>query len=480
MPAALHPAGGAPRPILSPAVAPAAAPAAWHGLRRRRRWLVRAGALAGPGGLAFLTACAGRGGDPAGRSKGPVTLTFHSPANPNEQGMFDRMLDAFQQAQPRFKVEREYSAASWEQIQARIFGEAAADVQRVNNDDVFVLLTTGALKGLDDYVKRDLKRGDYYDIVFKSRVGPGDELGAAVVGAAPSVIFYNTEHFRQANVTPPADWSKGWTLAEFDAALQKLLQLHRAGGASNRWAYYDEDKAVQYHLWNAGFRPYNADETKATFLTPPAVEFLTTYQDWYTRKGYALPVPAPEGDGATRAFNEGRLSMHLTGMGFTSSISKDLSWDIAPVFKLKEATTENAERCWCIPLHSRQHEEAWELVRWLFGRQAQEEMARVDWAVPVLKSVAEGPVFNDATRTPAHRGVFHQGVANDVPTLNNPMAGQYQVWFSRTTAELRSGQKTPQEFLRERERLADDLIRQTAWDRKTGWRKGWRMQKSPG
>lgn len=46
-------------------------------------------------------------------------------------------------------------------------------MQRVNNDDIFVLLTTGALKGLDDYVKKDLKRADYYDIVFKSRVGPG-------------------------------------------------------------------------------------------------------------------------------------------------------------------------------------------------------------------------------------------------------------------------------------------------------------------
>jgi ABC-type glycerol-3-phosphate transport system substrate-binding protein len=257
--------------------------------------------------------------------------------------------------------------------------------------------------------------------------------------------------------------------------MQKLMQLHRASGGGNRYAFHDESKAIQYLLWNNGYRPYNADETKATFLTPPAVEFSTMYQDWYTKKGYAFPVPSPEGDNPTRAFNEGRLSTYLNGMGFTTSIAKDVPWDIAPVFKMKAATTENAERCWCIPTHSKVADDAWELLRWLWAKPAQEEMAKVDWAVPVLKPVAEGPVFNDPNRIPRHRNIFHQGVANDVPTLNNPMAGEYQAWFSRTTNELRSGAKTPQDFLRERERLANELIQQTKWDRKTNWKKGWKM-----
>lgn len=412
------------------------------------------------------------------QARAPVTVTFQSPANPQEQPMFDRILDGFQGAHPRFTVERDYKPLSWEQIQAQIYGEAAADVQRLNNDDIFVLLTTGAIKGLDEYYKRDVKRSDYYDIAFTSRVGPGDEIGAAVVGAAPSVIYYNTEHFRQINVTAPTDWGKTWTLDQFEDALQKLAQFHQRSGATDRWAYHDESKAVQYLMWNNGFRPYTADETKATFLTPQAVEILTIYQDWYTRRGFAMPVPAPPGDTPARAFNEGRLSVFLTGMGHAATVPKDLPWDIAPLFKgKKEATTENAERCWGIPAFTKRADDGWELLKWLHGQPAQEELARIDWAVPVLKSVAEGPVFNDASRPPQHRLVFAQGVANDVPTLNNPMAGEYQVWFSRTTADLRSGSKTPQDFLHERERLANDKIAESKWNKQTSWKKGWRMSK---
>jgi ABC-type glycerol-3-phosphate transport system substrate-binding protein len=392
--------------------------------------------------------------------------------------MFDRILDGFQQANPRFTVERQYTTTGLQQVAARIYGEAAADAQRVNNDTIFTLLSTGALRGMDDYYKRDIKRADYYAIVFTSRVGPGDEIGASVVGAAPSVVFYNTEHLRQVGVTAATDWGKTWTIEQFEAALQKLVQFHRQGGATDRWAYHDEPKSMQYHLWNNGFRPYNADETRATFLTPPAVDLLTIYQDWYCRKGYGMPIPLPPGDDPTRAFREGRLSLYLAGMDLAASFPKDLPWDVAPVFKGKTAaTTENAERCWAIPNHSKVHDDAWLLLKWLHGKPAQEEFAKIDWAVPVLKSVAEGPVFNDAARAPKHRNVLHQAVANDVPSMNNPMADEYQAWFTRTTSDLRSCAVTPQDFLRERERLANDKIAETKWNRQTNWRKGWRTSK---
>ena len=448
-----------------------------------RRHLLAGGpaALAATGVL--LAACdvgrPGGAGDGGAKAKGPVTISFSSQGNPQEFQMLDRILDAFEQSQPRIKVEKRYDASlTWEKVHALIFAEEAADVQRTNDDDIFYLLSGNGIRSLEAYVKRDLKMGDYYESAWKSRVGPGDEIGAATVGSSPLVVFYNAEHFRQINVAPPTDWKTTWSFDQFVDALRRLTELHRRRGATDRWAYFDDSWFIQPLMWNNGYRPYNADETKATFLTPPAVEILTHYQDWFCKAGYGFPVPAPPGESASRAFREGRLSMFISQTSFAAPLPPDLDWDVAPIFKgKKEATTENSERCWTIPRHSKNPDEAWELAKWFHLKPAQEEFAKIDYAVPMLKSVAEGPVFNDPNRKPRHRNVWYQGVANDVPTLNNPMGDFYQVWFSRTTDDLRSCKQAPQEFLREREQLANEKIKETNWNKKTNYVKGWKLKR---
>ncbi len=433
-------------------------------------------ALAG----ASLAACAvGVGGGQAGPAKGPVTVSFSSQGNPQEFAMFDRILDAFEQSQPRIKVERRYDTSlTWEKVHALILAEEAADVQRTNDDDIFALMASGGIRSLEPYVKRDLKMGDYYESAWKSRVGPGDEIGAATVGSSPQVVFYNVEHFRQINVTPPTDWKATWSFDQFVDAMRRLTDLHRRQGVTDRWAYYDESWFIQPLMWNNGYRPYTEDETKATFLTPQAVEIVGLYKDWFCKHGFTFPVPTPPGESAGRAFREGRLSMFISQTSFAATLPRDPEWDVAPIFKgKKDATTENSERCWTIPRHSKQPEEAWELAKWFHQKTAQEEFAKIDYAVPMLKSVAEGPVFNDPGRPPKHRNVWFQGVANDVPTLNNPMGDFYQVWFSRTSDDLRSCKQSPQEFLREREALANQKIKETGWNKKTNYVKGWKLKR---
>jgi multiple sugar transport system substrate-binding protein len=451
-------------------------------MNTRNRRTVVARLAAGTLATGALAACDSGGPGAADRpaqTAPPVTVSFSSQGNPQEFQMFDRILDAFEQAQARVKVDRRYDTSlTWEKVHALILAEEAADVQRTNDDDIFALTAGNGIRSLEAYVKRDLKTADYYDSAWKSRVGPGDEIAAATVGSSPLVVFYNAEHFRQINVTPPTDWKSTWSFDQFVDALRRLTDLHRRQGAGDRWAYADESWFIQPLMWNNGFRPYTADETKATFLTPAAVEIAGLYQDWFCKAGYAQPIPAPPGDNPSRAFREGRLSIWLGQTSFAATLPADLDWEVAPVFKGKvEATTENSERCWTIPRHSKQPEAAWELAKWLHQKTAQEEFARIDYAVPMLKSVAEGPVFNDPARKPKHRNVWYQGVANDVPTLNNPMGDFYQAWFSRTTDDLRSCKQSPQEFLREREALANQKIQETGWNKKTNYVKGWKLQR---
>ena len=124
-------------------------------LPTRRRLLTAGPAALVPAGVAMgLAACdAGGGSGDAGsgaRTKGPVTISFSSQGNVQEFAMFDRILDAFEQSQPRIKVERRYDTSlTWEKVHALILAEEAADVQRTNDDDIFALMASGGIRSLE-------------------------------------------------------------------------------------------------------------------------------------------------------------------------------------------------------------------------------------------------------------------------------------------------------------------------------------------
>jgi spermidine/putrescine-binding protein len=146
-----------------------------------------------------------------------------------------------------------------------------------------------------------------------------------------------------------------------------------------------------------------------------------------------------------------------------------------PIFKGKiKNLTENSERCFTIPASEPQKDEAWQLGKYLWGEEVQTIFAKTDYAVPMLKKVAESPMFTDPNRVPKNRKIYGQGVANDVYTNNNPVGDDYQKWFSRTVNELTTGQKDPKTFLKERVDRLNEGLKNTGWNRKTGWVKGWK------
>src|SRR5262245_24615405 len=265
---------------------------------------------------------------PATSAGAPTSISFSTQGTPQELAMFEDILKQFEAKNPKIKVERKFDPSmTWEKVHVMLGAGTASSIQRTNDDDIFLLMAQKVITGLDDYVKRDLKRDDYFPSTWESRVGAGGEIGAITNGSSPMVIFYNVDHFKEAGLTAATDWKNPWTFEQFDQALDKLVKKD-ASGKVTRYAYSEETWMVQPLMVNNGAEPYNEDETECTLMkTPAAEEILTWHQSLFTKRQVAMPYS----ENGTQLFNSGLISMNIRQTSFALAVKKDLNYDVMPI-----------------------------------------------------------------------------------------------------------------------------------------------------
>jgi len=239
------------------------------------------------------------------------------------------------------------------------------------------------ITGLDDYVKSDLNRDDYYPSTWTSRVGAGGEVAAITNGSSPLIIYYNKAHFKEAGLTPADDWEKAWSFDQFNDALAKLSK--KSGDKVERYAYATVTWFPQPLMDNNGAERYNADETECTLMkTPAALEILTWFQDTFTKHEYGAPID----EDSDKFFNSGLVSMVIDQTSFARTIKSDIDYDVMPIFLGKQKNlTENSERCFVIPANEPNKDQAWVLLQYLVGKDGMTKWTEGGVALPSRSDV---------------------------------------------------------------------------------------------
>ena len=101
---------------------------------------------------------------------------------------------------------------------------------------------------------------------------------------------------------------------------------------------------------------------------------------------------------------------------------------------------------------------AWEFVKYAVGSEGQTRLAELGFAIPVLESVAESPVFLNQEGSTINQQVYLDALEYAVPKPSFRGYGEWSAAVGDTLALVWSGDLSIEEALDELVPLADDVL----------------------
>lgn len=339
-----------------------------------------------------------------------VTLKYLCWGDDTEIAMNQAWIDMFEAEHPNVRVDmRVVSGQGFDQVLlTQIAGGIPPDVTYVTPQGFPNLVRREIYEDLTPYMERDgVSRDEYLPNLLKPYESEGRVYGLPR-SWHPFVIFYNKRLFQRFGVEYP---SAKWTWDDFIAAGKRLTRDEDGDGAPEFRAA--ANFPFQPFVWSCGGDVFGPD---GEFLLdePRSLEGLQLYIDMIHKHGI-LPLPG-ETQGTQspqQMFETGRLAMFALGIWCVPAFRRieRFEWDIAPMPRGSACrATLLVTAGWGVIRTSRHKEEAWQLVRFLAGRQAQEYQMRI-WRDPSPRVDAFVPLMNfEPEKPPPSRQVVLDSV----------------------------------------------------------------------
>lgn len=383
---------------------------------RRRTLLLRAGA-----GTALLAAACAPGGARQDQAPGAAgapagQISFWHWGSQEYFVRYRTLADEFQKLQPRISVEVV--------LEPDIVTKLVASISAGTPPNAFVhdfqraqgWGKQGLVEPLDDRAKRSriLKLSEYHKLALDAITYKGKLQGLPGVGipggAAPNLIYFNADHFRNEGLATPYElWKQDkWTWAAYLSACEKLVkrgpdgkmtQIPTSGSAHRLWLNSAGGKEV-----DDVFAP-----TRSFYDDPSSIKALQFLQDLRHRQRVEPVTNVRDEVGLNNndeAFMQGRLSMSLrwtTGINVYRPIDA-FKWGMAPYPKDATYATDYTAAGLAIARGAKDQDAAWTWIEWASGPDGQKIDARSTTGVPfnpeAIKTFTESLKTIPALETP--------------------------------------------------------------------------------
>jgi len=326
--------------------------------------------------------------------KGKVELQFWSGQPPEE---FKGILDKWNQAHPDAPVTYLFtpsvsSVGTNPKFLAATLGGNPPDVFRHDGSSYSTSVVLNAFMELDDLAQRDGITSSLYWAPFWPKVMWQKKLYGLPHDTDARCLYWNTTMFDQAGLK---DAPK--TIQETDAMADKLTTGDKASGY----------KVVGFIPWIGNWFPpgwgwifgakmYDDNTQKSLLNAPEMVEALkweATYADKYGVEELNSFTKSIAGE-STDPFVTGNVAMEVNGNWQLAELKKyapDLKYGMAPCPGLpnKEPLTWSGGFVCGIPRGGKHVPEAWELLKYLTGEQAQLDYCELTAHLPTHVKAAE-------------------------------------------------------------------------------------------
>lgn len=347
--------------------------------------------------LAVLaTACSSGGG--AAKPGEKVELTMSVWGGKEDEATYTKRLALVHQKYPDITVKLEYTPGSNDydqKIQTALAGRKGPDIMEFA-ENVHVFSSKNQLAPLDDSIaKAKLDVAGRFGDKVPAQYQRDGKTYALPDRSGAMVLYYNKKLFDAAGVKYP---SAAWTWADFRAAAQKLTV--RDGDKIKTYGF----AAGNWWPWWMTFMKQNGGDIvdaagKPVVNSPANVEALKFYNDLvYVDK--VAPSPTDYANlgkdiGPDPLFAQGKTAMQLTGFWNIGSLKKtpDVDWDIAPLWKGKQAATVAFGNGLSVNANSKNKDAAFKVIDFLTSEEGQKPIVENNQDAPANLALLDNDAF---------------------------------------------------------------------------------------
>ena len=359
-----------------------------------------------------LSACGGKTGTTGG---GLVTITFSAWGAPEELAVWNQIVADFEAANTNIKVNVEVSdwGAYWDKLKTQLAASTPPDIFAMDAPLFLDYQSRGVLLNLQPYIDQnpDMLKDVYPQTL--SAYQTSDGYYGLPRDFQTIVLFYNKDMFDAAGLAyPTADW----TWEDLRTAAKQLTKDTSGDGKIDQYGFvfdqWDMEPGWSEAIWAYGGDIVNADHTKTLIGDPAARQaWQLLYDMVFVDK--SVPDANTIGQYGGDLFQAKVAAMmpmgHWAVPGYNTGGFK---YDVAPMPKgpAGQATSVNSAG-FVVAKATKHPQEAFDFIKFVLSQSGQTRLAELGFACPVLKTVAESPIFLQQSGSTLNQQVFLDSLA---------------------------------------------------------------------
>jgi len=348
----------------------------------------------------------------------------------SEEQIVQNLVTQYEQGHPDIRITRIQAADYDSKLKNMLAAGTPPDLFYLSYDRVPEFARQNLLANLEPFIAGmpDGKQwlDDFYPLLVEAFRYDGYETGRGPLYGIPKdfttmVMYVNCDLFRKAGVAVPYN---GWTWDEFEEDCKKISALpHDAAGRdygavlNTSWPLVLENVIQSY----GGDFFNGADFSNSTIDSPQSVAALTMVHRLRFIDDVAYHATGPsERDNGYQLFFTGKVGClgplgrwetpHFRGTGQNDPGITDFKWDITPLPHETRPVSDIAVVAWSMSQSTKHPKEAFDLLRFLCGKQGEKTAAGLGLAIPSLKAVAQSDAF--LSGKPDHAQIFLDSIAH--------------------------------------------------------------------
>ena len=299
-----------------------------------------------------------------------------------QEPVLREIADKFEEENPNIKIDLQLTPFSqyWTKLEAAATGEVLPDIFWINGPNIVKYASNDMLYPLDELVERDKFDLNEFPEGLVNLYTVDEKLYGIPKDWDLTALWYNKKYFDEKGLEYP---NSEWTWDDMVDAARELTDESK--GIYGIAARPDTQEGLYNSIPQAGGAIISEDRKKSGYDTKEAIEGTQIWID-LIEEGISPTLEEQADTYEVDMFKAGRLAMinaaswNVPVFMENDEIKDDIDLEVMPLIKERSATIHGLANV--ISANTEHPDEAWEFVKYLGGKEANEIWAKSGAVIP--------------------------------------------------------------------------------------------------